>query len=57
MDRREAVGGLGRRSLRIQIRRLCRLRSLGGGREGVVQGLGVPTREIEVVVCASHVCE
>ena len=34
-----------------------RLGSLGGGREGVVDGLGVPTGEIEVFVCAGHVGE
>lgn len=58
MNRREAVGSLGRRSLRVDVRRLrSRLSSLRRGREGVVQGLRVPTREIKVVVCARHVCE
>ena len=56
MDRREPVRCLGRRTLGVEIRRLCgRLRGLSGGREGVVEGLGVPTGEIEVFVRAGHV--
>ena len=58
LDRRETIGSLGRGALAVEVRGLCsRLGSLGGGREGVVDGLGVPTGEIEVFVCAGHVGE
>lgn len=56
MDGRKTVCSLGRRSLGVKIRCLCSsLCSLGGRGERVVDGLGVPTGEIEVFVRAGHV--
>ena len=56
MDWRQAIRGLWWRALRVEIGCLCSgLSSLGRGREVVVHGLGVPTGEIEVLVCAGHV--